>query len=213
MSSGGNPPTARPGIRSKLTGWVWKLTGWTLVGQHPGTRNGILVGAPHTSNWDYIVMLAITWGFGITPKFLGKKSLFQGPMGVLARATGGIPVDRDNPHLVVSEIVGRVDAGEEFFLVVAAEGTRKKGDYWKSGFYRIAQESGMPITLGFVDRATKTAGLGPTFPPSGNIGEDMDLVRLFYADKFGIHPRDRTEPRLRDESSTPTETPDPSDLT
>ncbi len=172
------------------------------MGSHPGNRNGILLGAPHTSNWDYVVMLAITWRFGITPKFLGKKSLFKGPIGVLSRATGGIPVDRDNPQQVVSEIVGRVAAGEEFFLVVAAEGTRKKGEYWKSGFYRIAQEAEMPITLGFVDRRTRTAGFGPTFTPSGNVATDMDAVREFYADKFGIHPKDRTEPRLRDEPSS-----------
>jgi len=103
-----------------MTTGLWNLLGWRFVGEHPGARNGILVGAPHTSNWDYVLMLAITWRVGITPKFLGKQQLFNGPMGVLARATGGIPVDRSDPSRVVAEIVKRVDAGEEFYLVVAA---------------------------------------------------------------------------------------------
>jgi len=87
--------------------------------------------------------------------------------------------------------------------VLAAEGTRDKGEYWKSGFYKIAQQTGLAITLGFVDGPSRTMGFGPTFPPTGDVAADMDLVRTFYADKRGIHPELRTEPRLREEA-TPT---------
>ncbi|AZI57621.1 acyl-phosphate glycerol 3-phosphate acyltransferase [Nakamurella antarctica] len=201
------PPAPAKGARAKLVKLAWKLSRWHFVGEVPSAKNGILLGAPHTSNWDYVVMLAITWRLGLTPKFLGKQELFSGPMGFLARATGGIPVDRKDPSKVVSEIVSRVEAGDQFYLVVAAEGTRARGDYWKSGFYRIALETGMPITLGFVDRTTKSGGLGPSFMPTGNVGADMDLIRAYYADKFGIHPKNRTEPRLRDESGRAGDTP------
>ena len=99
---------------------------------------GILIGAPHTSNWDYVAMLAICWHTGVAPKFLGKKELFRGPMGVMARFSGGILVDRGNSHTLVAELTELVRHGDEFFLVIAPVGTRAKKDYWKSGFYRLA---------------------------------------------------------------------------
>lgn len=169
----------------------------------PDARAGILIGAPHTSNWDFLAMVLITWQAGITPKFLGKKELFTFPLGVLTRAFGGIPVDRSAAHALIPELTGRVAAGEEFFLVVAPEGTRSKGRYWKSGFYRLAMDTGLPVTLGFIDRATRTAGFGPTLQLTGEVSADMDLIRAFYADKNGIHPARRTEPRLRNERRQP----------
>jgi 1-acyl-sn-glycerol-3-phosphate acyltransferase len=84
-------------------------------------------------------------------------------------------------------------------LGLAAEGTRSRGEYWKSGFYRIAQQTGLPITLAFLDAPSRTVGWGPTFTPSGNVRADMDLVRAFYADKTAIRPEGFTPPRLREE--------------
>ena len=86
-------------------------------------------------------------------------------------------------------------------MIVAAEGTRKKVDYWKSGFYRIAKQAGLPISMGFIDGPTRTIGFGPTFMPTDDVVADMNLVRAFYADKFGVHPEQRTEPRLREEDA------------
>ncbi len=186
-------------IRQRLTRGIWKVTGWRFVGDPPTETAGIMIGAPHTSNWDYVAMLMINWHAGLTPKFLGKLELFKFPLGILTRATGGIPVDRANPYALVPELVRRVDAGEKFFLVIAAEGTRTKKKFWKSGFYRLAQQTGMPISLGFIDRASKTAGFGPTFHVTGNVAADMDILREFYADKGGVHPEKKTEPRFRDE--------------
>ena len=123
-------------------------------------------------------------------------------MGVLARVSGGIPVDRDNPHALVSELVELVRHGDEFFLVIAPEGTRAKKDYWKSGFYRLAEDTGLPVTLGFIDRATRTAGLGPTLQVTGDVAADMQVLRDFYADKGGVHPANKTEPRFRVERLT-----------
>lgn len=79
------------------------------------------------------------------------------------------------------------------------DGTRGPHTHWKSGFYRVARETGMPVTLGYVDRTTRTAGLGPTLELTGDVGRDMDRVRAFYADKAGVHPARRVEPRLREE--------------
>lgn len=185
---------------------VWRACGWTLVGERPSQRVGILVGAPHTSNLDYLLMLGITWQFGLRTKFLGKKELFRGPLGWLMRATGGIPVDRANPGSVVRELMRATKEEQDFLLVVAAEGTRSKGDYWKSGFYRIAKATRIPVTLGFVDGPRKHAGFGPSFVPGQggrSVREDMDFVREFYADKPGLRPANRTEPRLREEGDGP----------
>jgi 1-acyl-sn-glycerol-3-phosphate acyltransferase len=144
-------------------------------------------------------MLAITWELGIDFRFLGKLSLFRGPLGPVMRALGGIPVDRSNPAGLVDDVVGRVRGGEHFFLVVTPEGTRSAAPYWKSGFYRIALDTGLPITLGYVDRTTMTTGLGPTIRVTGDVAADMDRIRAFYADKTGLRPENRTEPRLREE--------------
>lgn len=187
-------------IREHVARVYWALSRWTLKTE-PIDRDGagILVGAPHTSNWDFIHMLAITARAGVPVRYLGKHTLFKPPFGWLMRALGGIPVDRRAPAGLVDELVSRVAAGEKFYLVVTPEGTRSKGEYWKSGFLRIAREAGLPVTLGYVDRTTMTAGLGPTFTPSGDVRADMELVRAFYADTAGHTPSRRTEPRLREE--------------
>lgn len=162
---------------------------------------GVLVGAPHTSNWDFVLMLAIAWDLGLHVRYLGKDALFRWPFGWVMRALGGIPVDRTNPGGLVADLVARSRAGEELNLVVTPEGTRAAGAYWKSGFWRIAVGADLPITLGYVDRTTMTAGLGLTFVPSGELTADMDVVRAFYADKSGLRPERRTEPRLREEDA------------
>jgi 1-acyl-sn-glycerol-3-phosphate acyltransferase len=177
---------------------VLRLARWRVVGEVP--RTGILVGAPHTSNWDFVLMLLLMWQGGVPPRVLVKRELFRGPLGWLMRRLGGIPVDRRNAGGVVGELVSRAQADEHFLLILAAEGTRRKGEYWKSGFYRIAEQTGLPVALGFVDGPTKTVGFGPTLLPSGDLAADMDVIRGFYADKRGVRPEFRTEPRLREES-------------
>lgn len=144
-------------------------------------------------------MLAIAWRLGIDIRWLGKSSLFTGWRGPLMRAVGGIAVDRSDPGRVVNDVVIRVEAGEVFGLVITPDGTRGGNEHWKSGFYRIAQQTGMPVTLGYVDRTTMTTGLGPTLELTGEVARDMEKIREFYADKAGFHPGKRVEPRLREE--------------
>ena len=184
-------------IRPVVARALLKVTRWTLVGTVP--KQGILVGAPHTSNWDWVATMLIAWSNGVQPQLLIKHSFFRWPFGALLRATGGIPLDRENPGETIRALLAEADGHESFLLAIAAEGTRSKGEFWKSGFYRMSQQTGLPITLGFVDGPTRTLGMGPTFHPTGDVAADMDLVRAFYADKQGIRPENRTEPRLREE--------------
>lgn len=187
-------------IRRLLARAFWAISRWHLVARPAPTRPTVLLGAPHTSNWDFLLMLAIAWRLGIEVHWLGKHTLFRSWRGPLMRALGGIPVDRSDPRSVVAEVVERVHGGSVFGLVITPDGTRGGNTHWKSGFYRIARRTGMPVTLGFVDRTTMTAGLGPTIDLTGDVAADMDVIRAFYADKSGVRPERRVEPRLAEES-------------
>ena len=188
-------------MRQRLARTVVRVMGYRMVGEVPAS--GILVGAPHTSNWDFITMLLVMWHGGAHPRVLVKKELFRGPLGWVLRGFGGVPLDRANPGGVVRELVEEAGGDEPFRLIIAAEGTRTKGEYWKSGFHRISRETGLPITLAFFEPPTKTMGFGPTFHAGEDVGADMDLIRAFYADKHGIKPKNATVPRLREEDAPP----------
>lgn len=184
-------------VRQRLARAIVKVMRYRMVGGVP--PSGILVGAPHTSNWDFITMLLVMWHGGAHPRVLVKKQLFRGPVGWLLRGLGGIPLDRDNAGAVVKELADEASSGEPFRLILAAEGTRSRGEYWKSGFLRLSQQTGLPITLAFFEPSTRTMGFGPTFHATDDVVADMDLVRAFYADKGGIKPANATPPRLREE--------------
>ncbi|MGO1183787.1 MAG: 1-acyl-sn-glycerol-3-phosphate acyltransferase [Micrococcaceae bacterium] len=187
-------------LRRALARTFWSCSRWTLHTDPAPQKPTVLLGAPHTSNWDFVLMLAIAWELKIPVRWLGKKSLFHGWREPLMRGLGGIPVDRADPASVVTDVVDRIRSGEVFGLVVTPDGTRKGHTHWKSGFYRIAREAGLPVTLGYVDRTTMTTGLGPTFDLTGDVAADMDRIREFYQDKSGFRPEHRVEPRLRDET-------------
>ena len=185
-------------IRRSIARGALRATRWRLVGDVP--QSGILVGAPHTSAWDWVVFLLIAWSNSARPQALISHTFFKGPLAWILRSTGGIELDRQNPGAAIRALLGEAERGEHFLLAIAPEGTRGKGEYWKPGFYRIAQQTGLPISLGFVDGPTRTLGIGPSFHPTGDVKKDMDFVREFYADKQGIRPDNRTEARLREES-------------
>lgn len=171
---------------------------WKTVGEVP--ERGVLVGAPHTSNWDWVVTLLLGWSYGVRIGLLVKQEMFKGALAPVMRATGAIPLDRSNPGATVRALLAQAQGDEPFLLGIAAEGTRSRGEYWKSGFHRIARASGLPITLAYLDAPTRTVGWGPTFHPTDDLVADMDRIRTFYADKRGFHPEKFTPPLLREES-------------
>lgn len=189
--------------QARLAESIITRSGWKLVGSPPDVPAAVLIGAPHTSNWDLVLMLLMTRARGISPHFLMKKEAFRGPAGPLMRKLGGIPVDRSVASGLVARYANQASSDEHFQLVIAPEGTRKLRHYWKSGFYRIASDAKIPIVLGFVDGPTKTFGYGPVLHPSGDVRADMDVIRAFYADKYGVTPAKRTAPRLREEDERP----------
>ena len=180
--------------------WLW-LFGWEVRGDASAFRRYVVIAAPHTSNWDFPFMLATAYVMGVRVSWLGKHTLFVPPWGWLLRGLGGIPVDRRAPQSLVTQMAERFKASDALVLGVAPEGTRGKVPFWKSGFYHIAAESGVPIGLGYLDYGRKLCGLGMFVTPGGNLQEDMDKIRGFYRDIRGKHPEFESEPRLREETS------------
>ena len=189
---------------------VLRILRYRIVGEPPPSAPVcVIVAAPHTSWLDFPLMLGIAWASDVNPGFLAKEELFRAPFGGIMRRLGGIAVDRDNPGTLVDDLTSRARSSETFALVIAPEGTRAKGTYWKSGFYRIAAKAGVPIVLAYLDGPSRTGGFGPTIVPSGDVRADMDLVRAFYADKRGVTPDGRTTPLLREERAPDTSPDEP----
>lgn len=183
----------------KNVGKLWLRTfGWRAAGVVPDAARAVFIGSPHTSNWDLPFTIAICWALDMRPSIAVKDSAFWFPMGYFLRAAGCMPIDRSKAGNQVQQIAASMNQQERVFLIIAPSGTRTKSEFWKSGFYRIAEAAGVPILLGFLDYKNKEGGLGPTLSPA-DIRKDMDTVRAFYATKTGKHPHKTTVPRLREE--------------
>lgn len=186
-------------VRSALARTLLRLAGWRAVGDLP--RTGIFIGAPHTSNWDFVLTVLVLWRARVAPRVLVKRELFWWPLGPVLRALGALPTERGTGAGLVARIVEQAGRDATFALVVAPDGTRRRTDHWKSGFYRIALATDLPVTLGFIDGPTRTTGVGPTIRLTGDVAADMDTIRTFYADKRGVRPGRGSTPRLREEQS------------
>jgi len=177
--------------------WRWRV----VPGPDPVPDRCVMIAAPHTSNWDFPITLAMAAVSGIRINWLGKREMFAGPFAPVMRALGGVPVDRSAPGGLVEQLAQKFDERDHLVLVVPAEGTRSRTEYWKSGFYRIAESAGVPIVCAYVDMERRTGGFGPIIQPSGDLSADMDRMREFYADKSGIKPGRFGPVRLREEDS------------
>jgi len=187
-----------PTLSHNLALAILRALGWKLEVTLPDTKKYVLIGAPHTSNWDFVYMLLFRSAIGIKPRWIGKDTFFRWPFGGLWRRLGGIPVNRRSRNSFVDQMVATFQEHDKLILVIAPEGTRSKTRYWKSGFYYIALGAGVPIVMGFLDYARKVGGIGPALMPVGDIQADFVTIREFYADKTGKHPREQGEVRLYD---------------
>lgn len=180
--------------------YFWaRLRGWSFVGVIPPVPKMIVVGAPHTTNWDFVIFLAALHHFDIRVRYLAKHTLFRPPFGWFFKRTGGIPVDRTKASGVVAQVAGAFRSHEEMVLVVAPEGTRRAGRWWKSGFLKIAEAAGVPLVLAGIDYETKTVTLSEGIDFDGDVGRFMDRARVFFADARGLKPGFETPIVLREE--------------
>ena len=160
-----------------------KLAGWRIEGALPADAGkSVLIAAPHTSNWDLPYTLMTAFVLGLHPYWMGKASIFRAPFGPVMRWLGGIAVNREqSSNLVAASVAALKAADGPVQLIVPPEGTRSKTRHWKTGFYWIAHEAGVPIVLGYMDYPRKRSGLGPVFTPSGDIEADMREIKAYYA--------------------------------
>jgi 1-acyl-sn-glycerol-3-phosphate acyltransferase len=174
-----------------------KLFGWRVVGEVPKEPKFVIIASPHTSNWDFMLMMGVAFSLKVKLSWLGKDSLFKGWRGPILRWMGGIAIDRKASHNMVQQVAEQIGKKEKVALAIPPEATRKKTDHWKTGFYYIAREAHIPIVLGFVDYKRKLTGLGPTITPTGDIEADMVAIREFYKDKTAKYPEKVSEPNIR----------------
>lgn len=160
---------------------LWfRLTGWKVKGTLPDYPKMVIIGASHTSNWDFLVFVGVVDAVGRHIRFAGKNTLFKWPMGGFMRALGGISIDRSAPKDLVGQIVDQFNAHDDFCLVVAAEGTRSYTEKWKTGFYRIATEAKVPIVCAGPDYPRKLGVFGPVIWPAGDFDRDMAPAFAFF---------------------------------
>jgi len=170
------------------TGLWLRLIGWRLQGELPATGKYVMIAAPHTSNWDFPIMMGLALKLRVKLYWMGKDTLFAGWKGPFARWLGGIAIERSSPHNVVEQTIQTFAANERLVILVPPEGTRGKVRKWKTGFYHIAVGAGVPIATGFLDYANKVGGLGPTIMPTGDMEVDMGQIKAFYATIKGKFP-------------------------
>ncbi|WP_018110561.1 1-acyl-sn-glycerol-3-phosphate acyltransferase [Thermus igniterrae] len=183
----------------KLAGWLLGRAGWRYFMPEPPSRKYVLIGAPHTSNWDFVVGLLALWALGIRARWLGKKELFKPPLGLLMRLLGGIPVDRSRRSNLVDQVAEILAREEEIAILITPEGTRGKAPYWRTGFYHMALKAGVPIALGYADFRRKEVGIGAYLWPTGDLRRDFEAIRAFYQDKTGLRPEKQGPIRIREE--------------
>ena len=159
---------------------IYRWKGWAPQGALPPDRKFVIMGACHTSNWDFLVFLGTVHALGRKVRFIGKKSLFRWPLGGLMRALGGVPVDRSARQDLVSQIVAEFDRHDDFALVIAPEGTRSRTTEWKTGFYQIALKADVPIVCAGPDYPRKRGVIGPVIHPTGNCQEDLKPAFAFF---------------------------------
>lgn len=182
-------------------GSLWlRLFGWKISGETPCYRKFVLIAAPHTSNWDLPFMLATAYVLGVRVSWLGNHPMFTPPWGWFMHKLGGIPVDRRAHQSLVIKMREKFKSSDYLVLAIPPEGSRGKVAFWKSGFYHIASQSGVPIGLGYLDYARKLCGIGMFIIPSGNVNEDMNKIRAFYRNIRGKYPDLESEPRLQNET-------------
>jgi len=174
-------PQLRDGWRRRICRAALRLCGWSFVGTFPDVPKAVLIAAPHSSWWDGVWGLLLKVGVGADVHFMGKQELFRGPLGSLLRRLGGMPIDRGAAKGVVEQMIDRFRQRDTLWLGIAPEGTRKPVKRWKSGFWHIAHDAGVPIVTAYFNYPDKTIGIGPVFYTSADMEADLARLRAFYA--------------------------------
>ena len=179
----------RSQILRKIGRFGINISGWTVKGQVPDEERIVIIAAPHTSNWDFILAMLAIFGLNIKLRWLGKHSIFKPGFKNFFKWLGGIPVYRDNPSNLIDNVVKIVKKEKSIVIAMTPEGTRKKVKRWKTGFLRIAKQTHSKILLISIDAPTKSIEIGNIFNPTGNSEEDLEFIQKYYSSFKGINPQ------------------------
>ena len=172
----------------QISDFFLKFFGWTFESHSPVVNKCVLIAAPHTSNWDFPMMLAYGFKLNLKYSWLGKHTLFFGPLGLLMRKLGGIPVDRSKKNDYVSALSEEIRNKENCILIIPPEGTRSRVEYWKSGFLYIARTARVPIVFGKLDYSRKKLSFSQHICSSLSNEKIMKFAQDFYRDATPLNP-------------------------
>jgi len=158
-----------------------RLGGWRMVGAFPDLAKAVLIGAPHSSNWDGFWGFAVKVALGLDIRIFAKHQLFWWPLGLLLRRLGVIKVNRDASRGLVEQIARRFDDETQFWIGIAPEGTRSRVERWKPGFWKIAKAAGVPVVPAYFHYPEKIIGIGEPFYLSDDMDADLARIRAWYA--------------------------------
>ena len=179
----------RSQILRKIGRFGINISGWTIKGHVPDEERIVIIAAPHTSNWDFILAMLAIFGLNIKLRWLGKHSIFKLGFKNFFEWLGGIPVYRDNPSTLIENVVDIVKKEKSIVIAMTPEGTRKKVKRWKTGFLRIAKQTQSKILLISIDAPTKSIEIGKIFNPTGDSEEDLEFIQKYYSSFRGINPQ------------------------
>ena len=182
-----NTPIISPILRF-ISNSIMRLIGWRVEGKLPDFPKFIIIGAPHTSNWDFLLFLGVIFNLKADVRYMGKAELFRSPVGWFFYWCGGIPVDRKKSTGLVEQTVEACNRSEKFIMTIAPEGTRHGVKEWKRGFYHIAKGAGIPVVMAIVDARKKTMRVGQVFHLTDNMEADIKTIQGYFDGMTGINP-------------------------
>ncbi len=177
---------------------IMKLWRFKVEGHFPTDPKFVIIAAPHTTNWDFLLLIGGAGELGIKAYWMGKKELFPKPIAWFMKWLGGIPIDRKSRHNVVEQAVEVFNRSSHLYLVIPPEGTRSRTEYWKTGFYHIAVQANVPIVLAAADYGNRRILIGPRLEPSGDIQADMVQIAAFYEGIVAKYPEKFGPVRLKE---------------
>lgn len=177
--------------------WLLRVAGWRIQGAPPDLPKYIVVAAPHTSNWDFLLMVCLVMALRVPIHWLGKHTVFRKPFDAIFIRLGGIAIDRSKAGNTVEQLVQVFADRERFVLIITPEGSRRQVGRWKSGFYHIAKGAGVPLLLVSVHYPHRLVTIGPPFYPTEDANADAEQIAAFFAPAMGKYPQDMGAIELR----------------
>lgn len=156
------------------------LRGWRIEGELPTETHAVMLAVPHTTNMDGLLLVLLTRSVGMGSNWMVKDTWTKPPIGWLTNRVGAVPIDRSTSNGMVGQMVEMYSARDEFILMIPPEGTRSRTDHWRSGFYQIALDAGVPVIPAYLDYRTRRGGFGAPIEMTGDRRVDMDAIRAFY---------------------------------